>query len=109
MPRWQLRALCENNSVMTLHDLPALNAGLNGTSAILLTGGFLLIKRKHVTAHRAAMLAASARLGVPVECLAEEWVRPQATFEPDAQRHAHYGQQFLRYERLYQAVRGLNR
>ena len=45
---------------MTLHDLPALNAGLNGTSAILLTGGFLLIKRKHVTAHRAAMLAALA-------------------------------------------------
>ena len=45
---------------MTLHDLPALNAGLNGTAAVLLTAGFILIKRKNVTAHRAAMLAAFA-------------------------------------------------
>ena len=43
---------------MTLHDFPALNAGLNGTAAVLLTAGFILIKRKNVTAHRAAMLAA---------------------------------------------------
>ena len=45
---------------MTLHDFPALNAGLNGTAAVLLTAGFILIKRKNVTAHRAAMLAAFA-------------------------------------------------
>jgi putative membrane protein len=43
---------------MTLHDLPALNAGLNGTATALLTAGFVLIKRKQVAAHRAAMLAA---------------------------------------------------
>ena len=31
----------------------------------------------------AALLAAAARLGVPVERLAEEWVHPRAVFEPD--------------------------
>ena len=43
---------------MTFHDLPAINAALNGTAAILLTAGFVLIKQKRVPAHRIAMLAA---------------------------------------------------
>jgi putative membrane protein len=43
---------------MTLHDFPALNASLNGTATVLLTAGFILIRRKKVAAHRAAMLAA---------------------------------------------------
>ncbi len=38
--------------------LPTLNALLNGTSAALLTAGFLLIRRKRVAAHRACMLSA---------------------------------------------------
>jgi uncharacterized membrane protein YozB (DUF420 family) len=38
--------------------LPALNASLNATSAILLTVGYLLIRRKKVTAHQACMIAA---------------------------------------------------
>lgn len=38
--------------------LPTLNALLNGTSAALLTAGFLFIRRKRVAAHRACMLSA---------------------------------------------------
>jgi uncharacterized membrane protein YozB (DUF420 family) len=38
--------------------LPAINAFLNGTSAVLLVGGFLFIRRKQVAAHRACMLGA---------------------------------------------------
>jgi putative membrane protein len=45
---------------MTFHDLPAVNATLNGTAAVLLTAGFVFIKRKRVAAHRVAMLAAVA-------------------------------------------------
>ena len=45
---------------MTFQDLPAVNAALNATSAALLTAGFVLIRRKRVAAHRAAMLAALA-------------------------------------------------
>jgi putative membrane protein len=45
---------------MTFHDLPAVNAALNGTAAALLTVGFILIRRKRVAAHRAAMLGAFA-------------------------------------------------
>lgn len=43
---------------MTVSDLPALNATLNGISALLLTGGYAMIRRRRVAAHRACMLAA---------------------------------------------------
>jgi putative membrane protein len=45
---------------MHLRFLPALNALFNGLSAIALITGFMLIKRKRVVAHRAAMLTAFA-------------------------------------------------
>ena len=38
--------------------LPALNAFLNGTSAIFLISGYLFIRRKKVTAHKTCMLTA---------------------------------------------------
>ncbi len=43
---------------MTIHDLPAVNATLNGLSAILLTLGFINIKRGNKTAHGNCMVAA---------------------------------------------------
>ena len=43
---------------MTVHDLPAVNASLNGLSAILLTAGFISIKRGNKIAHRNCMIAA---------------------------------------------------
>jgi len=43
---------------MTLHDLPRLNAFLNGTSAVLLVVGFAFIRRRNITLHRRCMIAA---------------------------------------------------
>jgi uncharacterized membrane protein YozB (DUF420 family) len=43
---------------MSLSQLPALNACLNGLSAVLLAAGFISIQRKNVTAHRGFMGAA---------------------------------------------------
>ena len=43
---------------MTLHDLPALNATLNGTAAILLVIGLILIKQGKREAHKRVMIAA---------------------------------------------------
>jgi uncharacterized membrane protein YozB (DUF420 family) len=43
---------------MTLSDLPALNAALNATAAVLLVIGYVLIRRRQFRAHRAVMLAA---------------------------------------------------
>lgn len=43
---------------MTVSDLPALNATLNATSALLLATGWILIKRGRRTAHRNVMIAA---------------------------------------------------
>lgn len=43
---------------MTVADLPALNAALNGISACLLFIGWIFIKQKAIARHRACMLAA---------------------------------------------------
>jgi uncharacterized membrane protein YozB (DUF420 family) len=43
---------------MTISDLPALNATLNGISAVLLTTGYVLIRRGRADLHRRCMLAA---------------------------------------------------
>jgi uncharacterized membrane protein YozB (DUF420 family) len=45
---------------VTVRDLPALNAALNATSAVLLLVGWRLIRRGHIAAHRRTMLAAVA-------------------------------------------------
>jgi uncharacterized membrane protein YozB (DUF420 family) len=41
-----------------VHDLPALNATLNGTSAVLLTYGYTLIRRKRIAQHKRVMITA---------------------------------------------------
>jgi protein SCO1/2/putative membrane protein len=43
---------------MTLHDLPPLNAFLNGTAAVLLVTAFILIRQGKRDAHKKVMLAA---------------------------------------------------
>jgi len=43
---------------MTPLDLPAVNASLNGLSALFLTAGFVFIRKKNKTAHRNCMIAA---------------------------------------------------
>lgn len=43
---------------MTVQDLPAVNAALNGTAAVLLVWGFALIRRGRKRTHRNVMLAA---------------------------------------------------
>ena len=45
---------------MTVSDLPALNASLNLTSAILIGAGFFFIKQKNIRAHKVCMIAAFA-------------------------------------------------
>ena len=44
--------------MIPLEALPALNATLNGTSAVLLAAGFVAIRRRAVRVHRACMVAA---------------------------------------------------
>ena len=75
---------------MTLHDLPAVNATLNGLSAVLLTAGFIFIKRGNKIAHRNCMIAALVSSTVFLACYltyhfsvravtkftGEGWVRP---------------------------------
>jgi uncharacterized membrane protein YozB (DUF420 family) len=45
---------------MSVTDLPALNAALNGVATLFLIAGYRFIRRRRVAAHRASMLAAVA-------------------------------------------------
>jgi uncharacterized membrane protein YozB (DUF420 family) len=45
---------------VSIHDLPALNAALNATAAVLLVTGFAMIRRGRVRQHRLCMLSALA-------------------------------------------------
>ena len=53
---------------MTVHDLPAVNATLNGLSALLLTAGFVSIKTGRKIAHRNCMVAAFGTSTVFLAC-----------------------------------------
>jgi uncharacterized membrane protein YozB (DUF420 family) len=44
--------------IVSYTDLPALNAALNATSAVFLSIGWLLIRRRKIEAHRLCMLGA---------------------------------------------------
>jgi uncharacterized membrane protein YozB (DUF420 family) len=44
--------------VISINDLPTLNATLNGTAAVLLILAYILIRRKRVAAHRRVMVTA---------------------------------------------------
>lgn len=45
---------------MSVADLPALNASLNGVAALFLIAGYVFIRRRQMRAHRACMLSAFA-------------------------------------------------
>ena len=53
---------------MTVHDLPAVNATLNGLSAVFLALGFIFIKRGNKTAHRNCMISAFGTSVVFLAC-----------------------------------------
>lgn len=45
--------------MISVSDLPTLNACLNGTSALLLTSGFAMIRRKKIRGHKICMITAA--------------------------------------------------
>jgi uncharacterized membrane protein YozB (DUF420 family) len=53
---------------MSIYDLPAVNASLNGLSAVFLTAGFIFIKRGNKIAHRNCMISAFATSIVFLGC-----------------------------------------
>jgi putative membrane protein len=53
---------------MNIYDLPAVNATLNGLSAIFLTLGFIFIKRGDKIAHRNCMISAFVTSIVFLSC-----------------------------------------
>jgi uncharacterized membrane protein YozB (DUF420 family) len=53
---------------VTLTDLPAVNAGLNGLSALFLTAGYIFIRRGNKTAHRNCMVTAFVSSTVFLAC-----------------------------------------
>jgi uncharacterized membrane protein YozB (DUF420 family) len=54
--------------MMNIHDLPAVNASLNGLSAVFLSAGYIFIRRKNQMAHRNCMVAAFVTSVVFLAC-----------------------------------------
>jgi uncharacterized membrane protein YozB (DUF420 family) len=54
--------------VISIHDLPLVDAILNATATVLLIWGYILIRRKSVAAHRKVMLAAFVTSSVFLCC-----------------------------------------
>jgi putative membrane protein len=54
--------------LISIHNLPAVNATLNATAAVLLVWGYILIRRRSIAAHRRVMLAAFATSSVFLCC-----------------------------------------
>jgi putative membrane protein len=54
--------------MISVHDLPAVNASLNALSGILLLLGFTLIHRRRVELHRKVMIAAFATSSLFLIC-----------------------------------------
>ena len=54
--------------MIAIHDLPAVNATLNATAAVLLVWGYILIRRRSIAAHRRVMLTAFATSSVFLGC-----------------------------------------
>jgi uncharacterized membrane protein YozB (DUF420 family) len=54
--------------LISVHDLPAINATLNATATVLLVWGYILIRRRSIAAHRLVMLAAFATSSVFLVC-----------------------------------------
>lgn len=54
--------------MISLSDLPAIDAALNAASAMLLTLGYFFIRRKNVAAHKVCMLSAFATSTLFLAC-----------------------------------------
>lgn len=53
---------------MTVHDLPPIEATLNGIATLLITAGFVFIKRGDIRRHRACMLSAAGASALFLVC-----------------------------------------
>ena len=53
---------------MSISDLPALNASLNGLAAVLLACGWVAIRRRAVAVHKACMISALLTSAVFLAC-----------------------------------------
>jgi uncharacterized membrane protein YozB (DUF420 family) len=53
---------------MNVHDLPAVNAALNGLAGVLLVIGYVFIRQRRIGAHRRTMIAAFATSSLFLVC-----------------------------------------
>lgn len=53
---------------MSIHDLPAVNATLNGLAALLLVTGWVFIKRRNINAHKTCMISAFVMSALFLAC-----------------------------------------
>src|ERR1051325_5064322 len=67
-PRQPFESWPTNVSLMSIYDLPAVNACLNSASAVFLGAGYVYIRRKNQRAHRNCMVIALVTSTVFLAC-----------------------------------------
>jgi uncharacterized membrane protein YozB (DUF420 family) len=77
---------------VTVHDLPVVNASLNGASAVLLGAGYICIKLRKVKAHATLMISAVVTSAVFLGCyiVYHLSVRPKSIDLPPGQLKTAY-------------------
>src|SRR6266513_53550 len=68
MESWKLVAGSWKLKRVTIHDLPAINATLNGISGLLLVAGYCLMRARRIEQHRRFMIAAFAASSLFLIC-----------------------------------------
>ncbi len=83
---------------MTLNDIPPLNAALNATATVLITAGFVFIKRGQREEHKVTMLCAGVISALFLVGYVTHKVLKGAAAGPGEALHTQFGGQgFIRY------------
>jgi xylulokinase len=101
-----------NDSGVAIRELRAIGGGARGAAWLQLKADIFNrpVARLAVTEAGClgvAMLAHAANSGTALETLTREWIAAETHFEPDRARAARYEEKFVKYKKLYPALRDL--
>ncbi|CAN5335325.1 xylulokinase [soil metagenome] len=96
-----------------IHELRAVGGGAKSLKwtqlkANVLNKKITTLNIKETGCYGAAMLACSAKFGIPVADIAKNWVKPAAFAEPNQQLSNWYANKFEKYKELYKALKNLS-
>jgi xylulokinase len=101
-----------NDSGVAIRELRAIGGGARSAAWMQLKADIFNRPLARLTVTEAgclgvAMLAHAAQSGTALKTLAQEWIAAETHFEPNQTRTARYEEKFVKYKKLYPALRDL--